>query len=217
MTDVQTEVTDAQAGMSRGQFIRNAAKGSLVLVGGGSVLASMDGIAFAKSSSLSKSDITVLQTGYIAETLAVTIYGAILKTYYAKLKLDPGNRSYFVAAYNDEKAHLAAWKAALGPKNIPTGFKLTVPAKYVASKNALARTGVTLESAFVSTYLGAIDEFNSSELKTTAGAVAANEATHYSFFDAILPGATAVLPAFGPKPLTAAGAAGALKSLGFLS
>jgi hypothetical protein len=217
MTDVQAEVTDTQAGMSRGQFIRNAAKGSLVLVGSGGVLASMDGIAFAKGSSLTKSDITVLQTGFIAETLAVTIYGAILKTYYAKLKLDPGNRSYFVAAYNDEKAHLAAWKAALGPKNIPTGFKLTVPGKYVASKNALARTGVTLESAFVSTYLGAIDEFNSSELKTTAGAVAANEATHYSFFDAILPGANAVLPAFGPKPLTATGAAGALKSLGFLS
>ena len=169
MTDVQTEVTDAQAGVSRGQFIRNAAKGSLVLVGSGGVLASMDGIAFAKGSSLSKSDITVLQTGFIAETLAVTIYGAILKTYFAKLKLDPGNRSYFVAAYNDEKAHLAAWKAALGPKNIPTGFKLTVPGKYVASKNALAKTGMTLESAFVSTYLGAIDEFNSSELKTTAG------------------------------------------------
>jgi len=85
------------------------------------------------------------------------------------------------------------------PKHIPTGFKLTVPAKYVASKNALAQAGVTLESAFVSTYLGAIDEFSSSELKTTAGAVAANEATHYSFFDAILPGANAVLPAFDPS------------------
>ncbi len=211
------ELTEVKPGVSRGQFIRNAAKGSLVLVGSGGVLASMDGIAFAKSSMMTKSDITVLQTGYIAETLAVTIYGAILKTYYAKLKLDPGNRSYFEAAYADEKAHLAAWKKALGPKNTPTGFNLTVPAKYVASKNALAKTGATLEQAFVSTYLGAIDEFNSAELKTIAGGVAANEATHYSFFDAILPGANAVLPAFGPKPITAGAAASALKSLGFLS
>jgi hypothetical protein len=210
-------MTDVQAGMSRGQFIRNAAKGSVVLVGTGGVLASMDGIAFAKSSSVTKSDITVLQTGFIAETLAVTVYGAILKTYYAKLKLDPGNLSYFQAAYKDEKEHLAAWKAALGPKNTPTGFTISVPAKYVASKNALAKTGATLESAFVSTYLGAIDEFNSAELKTTAGGVAANEATHYSFFDAILPGANAVLPPFGPKPITAATAASTLKSLGFLS
>ena len=211
-------MTEVQEGVSRGQFIRNAAKGSLVLVGAGGVLASMDGVAFAKSSNVTtKSDITVLQTGFIAETLAVAIYGAILKTYYAKLKLDPGNRGYFEAAYKDEQAHLAAWKKALGPKNVPTGFTLNVPGKYVASKNALAKTGVTLESAFVSTYLGAIDEFNSSELKTIAGGVAANEATHYSFFDAILPGATAVLPAFGPKPITAGAAAGTLKSLGFLS
>ncbi len=210
-------MTDVQAGVSRGQFIRNAAKGSLVLVGSGGVLASMDGVAFAKSSNVTKSDITVLQTGFIAETLAVTIYGAIIKTYFAKLKLDPGNLSYFQAALKDEQAHLAAWKAALGPKNTPTGFTLTVPGKYVASKNALAQTGVTLEEAFVATYLGAIDEFNSSELKTTAGGVAANEATHYSFFDAILPGATAVLPAFGPKPITAGTAAATLKSLGFLA
>ncbi|HET9094188.1 MAG TPA: ferritin-like domain-containing protein, partial [Solirubrobacteraceae bacterium] len=174
-------------------------------------------VAFAKSSSVTKSDITVLQTGFIAETLAVTIYGAILKTYYAKLKLDPGNRGYFEAAYADEKAHLAAWKKALGPKNTPTGFTLNVPAKYVASKLALARTGAALESAFVSTYLGAIDEFNSPELKTIAGGVAANEATHYSFFDAILPNGSAVLPAFGPKPITAGTAASTLKHLGFLA
>ncbi|MDE3133248.1 MAG: ferritin-like domain-containing protein [Acidobacteriota bacterium] len=210
-------MSEAAAAYSRGQFIRNAAKGSLVLVGSGGVLASMDGIAFAKPSGLTKSDIKVLQTGYIAETLAVTIYGAIVSTYFRKLKLDPGNLSYFKAALADEKAHLAAWKKALGPKNTPTGFKLTVPGKYVASKKALASTGVALEEAFVATYLGAIDEFSSSELKTTAGAVAANEATHYSFFDAILPNGNAVLPAFGPKPITAGAAAATLTKLGFLS
>lgn len=215
MSDQQLSETPAR--VNRGQFIRNAAKGSLVLVGSGGVLASMNGVAFAKSSAVTKSDITVLQTGFIAETLAVTIYGAILKTYYAKLKLDPGNRSYFAAAYADEKAHLAAWKKALGPKYTPTGFTLNVPGKYVASKNALAKTGAALEEAFVSTYLGAIDEFNSNELKAIAGGVAANEATHYSFFDAILPGANAVLPAFGPKPITAGAAATTLKKLGFLS
>src|SRR5579862_888360 len=84
----EQQMSEVEAGVSRGQFIRNAAKGSLVLVGSGGVLASMNGVAFAKSSTMvTKSDITVLQTGYIAETLAVTIYGAILKTYYAKLKL----------------------------------------------------------------------------------------------------------------------------------
>jgi hypothetical protein len=207
-------MTEVSSGVSRGQFIRNAAKGSVVLVGAGGVLATMDGVAFAKTT---KTDITVLQTGYIAETLAVTVYGAILKTYFSKLKLDPGNRSYFVAAYKDEVAHRDAWKDALGKKYTPTGFKLTVPGKYVASKDALAKTGATLEEAFVATYMGAVREFNSADLRVIAAGVAANEATHYSFFDAILPGANAVLPAFGPKAITAGQAAKALKSLGFLS
>ncbi len=208
-----TETTEP-SGLSRGRFIRNAAKGSVVLVGAGGALATMDGVAFAKTT---KTDITVLQTGYIAEVLAVTIYEAILKTYFAKLKLDPGNRSYFVAALADEKAHRDAWKKALGPKYTPQGFTLTVPSKYVSSKLALVKAAVTLEEAFVATYMGAVTEFNSNELKVTAAGVAANEATHYSFFDAILPGATAVLPAFGPKPITAAQAGSALTQLGFLT
>ncbi|MDA8069622.1 MAG: ferritin-like domain-containing protein [Actinomycetota bacterium] len=207
------EVAEARGGMSRASFIRNAAKGSVMLVAGGGVLASMEGVAFAKTT---KTDITVLQTGYIAETLAVTVYGAILKTYYAKLKLDPGNRSYFEAAYRDEVAHRDAWAAALGKKYTPTGFKLTVPGKYVASKNALASTGVALEEAFVATYMGAVKEFNSADLRVTAAGVAANEATHYSFFDAILPNGNAVLPAFGPKAITAGQAAATLTKLGFL-
>ena len=147
----------------------------------------------------------------------MTVYGAILKTYYSKLKLDPGNLSYFQAAYKDEQEHLAAWKKALGTKYTPTGFKLTVPGKYVASKNALAKTGTVLEEAFVATYMGAVKEFSSPELRVIAAGVAANEATHYSFFDAILPGANAVLPAFGPPAITAGDAAGALKKLGFLT
>ena len=206
-----TEVT----GVSRGQFIRNAAKGSVALVGAGGVLATMDGVAFAKGTT--KSDITVLQTGYIAETLAVTVYSAIIKTYYKKLNLDPGNLNYFQAALKDEQAHLAAWKKALGTKYTPKGFKLTVPGKYVASKTALLKTGVALEEAFVATYMGAISEFSSNDLRTIAAGVAANEATHYSFFDAALPGGTAVLPAFGPKPITASTAAATLKKLGFLT
>lgn len=209
-----TEVSEVGQGVSRSQFIRNAAKGSVALVGAGGVLATMDGVAFAKTT---KTDITVLQTGYIAETLAVTIYGAILKTYFSKLKLDPGNRNYFEAAYKDEKIHQQAWKKALGPKNVPTGFTLTVPGKYVASKRALVDTACILEEAFVATYMGAVKEFNSADLRVIAAGVAANEATHFSFFDAIKPKGTAVLPPFGPKAITASQAAKALKTFGFLS
>ena len=205
-------MTDVDTGVSRAHFIRNAAKGSVVLVGSGGILASMDGVAFAKTNS---TDLTILQTAFIAETLAVEIYSAIVNTYFKKLKLDPGNLSYFKAALVDEKEHLALLKKTLGSK-APKGFTLTVPAKYVSSKNALAGVGKTLEEAFVSTYLGAVRSFNSTDLKVLAAGIATNEATHFSFFDAILPNANAVLPAFGPKTLTANEAAAALKAYGFL-
>jgi hypothetical protein len=203
-----TEVTES---VNRSQFIRNAAKGSVVLVGAGGVLATMDGVAFAKGAT--KSDITILQTGYIAETLAVAVYEAILKTYFKKYKLF--RRDYFVAALKDEKAHQKAWKQALGPKNTPKGFTLHVPAKYVSSKKNLLTTGTVLEEAFVSTYLGAVKTFSSVDLKMAAAGVAANEATHYSFIDGEL-GGNATLPAFGPKPISAAKAATTLEKLGFL-
>jgi hypothetical protein len=203
-------MTEVTQGVNRSQFIRNAAKGSVMLVGAGGILATMDGVAFAKTT---KSDITVLQTGYIAETLAVTVYGAILKTYYAKFKL--GNKDYFEAAYKDEVAHRDAWKKALG-SHVPHGFKLTVPGKYVASKKALLATGIALEEAFVATYMGAVKEFSSPDLRVIAAGVAANEATHFSFIDAAA-GGHGVLPAFGPKAITAGMAAAELTKLGFLS
>ncbi len=203
-------MSDLPTTVDRSQFIRNAAKGSVVLAGAGGVLASMDGIAFAKTTS---SDITILQTGYIAETLAVAIYSAIVKTYVHKFKLD--NKDYFTRALANEKAHQAAWRKALGPRHTPTGFKLTVPGRYVASKHALLKTGVTLEEAFVSTYLGAVEKFSSLDLKQAAAGVAANEATHYSFLDAAY-GGHAVLPTFGPRPITATAAAETLVKLGFL-
>ena len=204
-------MTEVTSGVSRGQFIRNAAKGSVVLVGAGGVLATMDGVAFASTST--KSDIAILQTGYIAETLAVEVYSAIIKTYAKKFKL--ANQDYFVAALANEKAHQAAWKHALGTKNTPTGFKLAVPSKYVASKKALLTTGVALETAFVETYLGAVKTFSSTDLKYAAAEVAANEATHFSFFDAAL-GGHAVLPPFPPS-ITYSQAQGALKKLGFVT
>ncbi|HLI59837.1 MAG TPA: ferritin-like domain-containing protein [Solirubrobacteraceae bacterium] len=202
---------DTDTAVNRSQFIRNAARGSVALVGAGGILATMDGVAFAKTTS---TDITVLQTGYIAETLAVEIYSAIVHSLAHKFKL--GNLDYFRAALANEKAHQAAWKKALGPKHTPMGFMLNVPSRYISSRHALLKTGVTLEEAFVATYMGAVREFNSAELRVIAAGVAADEATHYSFLDAAL-GGHAVLPAFGPKAITAGTAATTLTKLGFLT
>jgi rubrerythrin len=204
-------MTEVLPAVSRGQFIRNAAKGSVVLVGAGGVLASMDGVAFAKG--LTTTDLTILQTGYIAESLAVKVYSAIIANFHSFKGLE--NKDYFVHALANEKAHKKAWAEALGAKHTPNGFKLHIPSAAVASTRALLKTGTALETAFVETYLGAVKKFSSTDLKLAAAAVASNEATHFSFFDAAL-GGHAVLPSF-PGTVTAAQAAALLKSDGFLS
>jgi demethoxyubiquinone hydroxylase (CLK1/Coq7/Cat5 family) len=195
--------------VSRGQFIRNGAKGSLVLVGAGGLLASMDGVAFAKGAT--KSDIATLQVGYIAESLAVKVYETILANF-SKFRLQ--NKDYFQKALQNEKDHRAAWGKALGSKK-PRGFKLHIPASAVSSRHALLGTGVALETAFVETYLGAVKSFSSTELKLAAAEVASNEATHFSFFDAAY-GGHAVLPSF-PGTIAASAAAATLTKDGFIS
>ncbi|MGA9856509.1 MAG: ferritin-like domain-containing protein [Solirubrobacteraceae bacterium] len=202
-------MTEVHAPVSRGQFLKNTAKGSVVLVGAGGVLASMEGVAFAKG--VTKSDIATLQVGYIAESLAVKVYTAIIENFSSFKGLQ--NKDYFQAALVNEKAHRAAWKAALGSKT-PTKFSVQIPKSAVASTKALLKTGTALEQAFVETYLGAVKSFSSTELKLAAAEVAANEASHFSFFDAAA-GGHGVLRSF-PGTLKATTAAATLEKDGFV-
>lgn len=188
-------VAPAPTAVSRGQFLRNAAKGGLVLATAGGVLASVEGAAFAASGKPTSSDIKTLQAAYTAESLAVYVYSAILKDYhkFSKPKLKAANRSYFEAALKDEEAHKAFLAKALGHKT-PKGLKFKIPASVTKTGESLLKTGVALETAFVEAYLGASNTLSSAELKLVAAKVAANEATHFSFFDAEA-GGNAVLPA----------------------
>jgi hypothetical protein len=185
MTDVQTPV-------NRGQFLRNAAKGGLVLATSGGVMASVSGVAFAGTTN---SDIATMQAAYTAESLAVYVYGAIIANFgkFSHPKLQ--NKDYFVAALADEKAHKALLGKALGSKAPKlTDASFTIPAAVLKSGQSLLDTGVALETAFVEAYLGASNTFSSADLRLLAAKIAANEATHFSFFDAAA-GGHGVLPA----------------------
>lgn len=211
-------MTDVQSGVSRGQFLVNAAKGSVVLAGAGGVFASMSGVAFAKGAT--KSDVKTLQVAYIAETLAVTVYSAIVKDFHHFRGLK--NKDYFQAALKNEQDHQAFLKSALGHKT-PKNFAVHIPKSAVASTQALLNTGVALETAFVEAYLGAVQTLSSTELKLIAAKVAANEATHFSFFDAAAgPGPAANLGGHGvlpslPGTITISDAAKALEKGGFVT
>jgi rubrerythrin len=188
-----------EAVTDRGTFLRRGAAGGLALVGGGGILAALAGPAFA-SASTTKSDITTLQAAYTAESLAVYVYTAAIANH-KKFKLQ--NLDYFVAAKNDEVAHRNLLGNALGSKK-PTGLKFQIPAEYLRSGKTVLELGRTLETAFIAAYLGAVKTLQSHELKEVAAQVAANEASHFSFFDAALGGhaVTAALPKSATIPAT---------------
>jgi len=183
--------------LNRGTFLKNAAKGGIVLATSGGILASVEGVAFAKGPT--KSDITTMQAAYTAESLAVIVYGAIIKNFGSFRHPRLQNKDYFVAALQNEKDHKAFLAAALGSKT-PKGLKFHIPASVVKSGQSLLNTGVALETAFVEAYLGAVETFSSLDLKMVAAKVAANEASHFSFFDAAA-GGHGVLPSL-PKTAT---------------
>jgi hypothetical protein len=178
--------------LNRGAFLKNAAKGGIVLATSGGFLASVEGVAFGATSS----DITTLKAAYTAESLAVYIYNAIIKNFGAFSNPKLQNKDYFVAALQNEKDHKAFLGKALGSHK-PTGLKFTIPASVTKSGQSLLNTGVALETAFVEAYLGASHTLSSSDLRLVASKVAANEATHFSFFDAAA-GGHGVLPSL-PK------------------
>ena len=171
----------AESGISRGQFLRNAGKGGILLATGGGVLAAVSSSAFA--SSATPTDITTLQAAYTAESLAVVVYSAILNNFHAFRHPRLENKDYFEAALKNEKDHKAFLARALG-SSTPTGLTFKIPASVTRTGQSLLNTGVALETAFVEAYLGASETFSSQELRTIAAKVAANEATHFSFFDA---------------------------------
>jgi rubrerythrin len=137
--------------------------------------------AFASESTAG--DITTLQAAYTAESLAVIVYSAILKNFHAFKKPKLENKDYFEAALKNEKDHKAFLAKALG-SNTPQGLRFKIPAGVTRTGQSLLNTGVALETAFVEAYLGASETFSSQELRTIAAKLAANEATHFSFFDA---------------------------------
>jgi len=186
--------------VNRAQFLRNSAKGAIGLAVGGSVLASVQGVALAAG----VSDNSTLQAAYAAETLAVHVYEGVLASFNTFRHPALMNIDYFQAALKNEKDHLAFLGSALGRK-APSALTLVIPPSALKSGQSVLNFGVALETAFVETYLGAVDTLHSNDLKVVAAKVAANEATHFSFFDAAA-GGHGVLPSL-PSTVTVAQAA----------
>jgi len=86
----------------------------------------------------------------------------------------------------NEREHLTAVSQILSgagqASSTADDFDLTFPKGAFDSRGSIAKLGRALETALVGAYLGAVDQFASSELKTTAARIAACEAQHLSLF-----------------------------------
>lgn len=164
---------------TRAQFLRTGGKGTLALVAGGTVLASMKGDAFAQDSGKFKdADIATFAAG--AELLAVHVYGVAIKSKLFK----GGALTYLKNAQKAERAHYNALKGILegagatAPKDSDFTYKLPK----LRNAGEVVKFAITLETAFLGAYLAAVRELDDPALKVAAAGIAANEASHLGFF-----------------------------------
>jgi rubrerythrin len=173
---------------TRAQFLRNGSKGTLALVAGGTVLASMKGDAFAQTSGPSDLDLAKFAAG--AELLATVVYDAAIKSKYFK----GGTLTYLKSARKAEQAHYNALAAIIkgAGQEAPTksDFTFAIPRSATRNATSVVKFAIVLETAFLGAYLGAVKELDDPTLKVAAAGIAANEASHLGFFkNAAKPGA----------------------------
>lgn len=141
--------------------------------------------AAAAADPLADLDLALTRLAVGAEILAVAFYTqGIASKRFAGDELKYLRRTLF-----NEQEHLTALsKVITDAGQTPStadDFTITFPKEAFASRNSIAKLGVVLETVFLGTYLGAVDTIASTDLKTTAARIAANESQHLSVFSGI--------------------------------
>ncbi len=183
--------------LSRAQFLARGVKGGAALVAGGALLG-LAGPALAGAepapAAPSEEDLAIVRLAASAELLAEAFYNGCLNAkQFAKEA-----RTYLVEARRNEHEHYAALAQVLGAgAPLADDYQFTFPAGAFKSSASAAKLGVSLETTFVGTYLGAVAALQDAALRDTAAQIAASEAMHLSFFSDIVRG-TPIGPAFPP-------------------
>lgn len=165
----------AAPGIDRAQFLRRGAMGTMALVSGGTLLATMKGDAFAQTGELSDTDIATFAAS--AELLAVRVYGVAINSGLFK----GGSLDYLRNARKAEQAHYKALAGVLGDA-APKAGDFTYSLPRLRNARQVLDFAITLETAFLGAYLAAVRELDDAGLKVVAAQIAANEASHLGFF-----------------------------------
>lgn len=111
--------------------------------------------------------------------------------------LHPAESGYLRAAAANERAHHAAIALVLGAA-VPHRLRFAYPPGTFSTPASVIRTGVVLEQAALSAYLGAVSQLRDPALRSLAARVAANEAQHLQDLTSLRdpgPGASISIPA----------------------
>jgi rubrerythrin len=164
--------------------------GAVVAVGAmtAGLLAERAGATTARSNAsgpLADLDLALARLAVGAEILAVEFYTRAI----ASKKLSAAETDDLERALFNEQEHLQAVSEILsGAGQTPStadDFTITFQKGAFDSAGSIAKLGVTLETAFVGAYLGAVDAFGPADLKTTAARIAASESQHLSLFSGL--------------------------------
>jgi rubrerythrin len=140
----------------------------------------------AAAGPLTDLDLAVARLAVAAEILAIEFYTEAI----ASKQLTGADLKYLNRALFNEEEHLTAMSQIItgagGTPSTADDFTITFPKGSFASRSSIAKLGLALETGFVGTYLGAVDEVTPEDMKTTAARIAANEAQHLSVFSAMV-------------------------------
>ncbi len=163
-------------GISRGALL---ARGGAALVAGSS-LGALAGAA--RAATLPDGDLAYARLLVASELLALDFYRkAIGSRHFAGAEL----RSLWLARADEREHYRSAARILTDAGQVPataSDIDFTYPRGSFASRRAIARLGVRLESLFVSAYLGAVGGYQTEALKELAARAAASEAQHLSVF-----------------------------------
>jgi rubrerythrin len=200
-------------GDTRASFLKKMGIGAAGLAGGGMLLGGLPSIASAKG--VPKSDVAILNFALTLEFLEATFY-----TQAAANLASSSYASFAMLVRDDENAHVAALKKALGSAAVkkPTfdfGAAVTDEATFL-------KTSFVLENTGVAAYLGQAGKIKTPAILGAAASILTVEARHAAAIATLmntnqLSGANGITPngAFD-KPLSKAAILKAVTATGFI-
>jgi Ferritin-like domain len=184
--------------LSRAQLLSRGVKGGAALVLAGSVAGSFVGSASAAP--IPDADLAYARLLVGAELLAADFYTQVIAAkQFGGVALKYLNRAFF----NEQEHYHAVSGILTGAAQVPAApadFDFSYPTGTFDSKGSIVKLGITLETAVLGAYLGAVDALQTNALKLPVARIAASEAEHLSVFTQ-LSGGNPVGVSF-PNPLT---------------